>query len=129
MAQVNLKINGYAYLVGCEDGQEPHLEAMAAAIQQRIEGVRAMGQQSEARSLLLAALLLADELHDKDAAIGSLRAQAQMQAALPPAPAERLPAAAAPEPEIVHVIDPEFAATVSRLAAKAEEIAEALERP
>jgi cell division protein ZapA len=129
MGQLTLRVNGFSYLVGCEDGQEAHLEAMAAAIQRRIDSVKAIGQHGEARLLLLAALLLADDLHDKEAALGSLRAQAQLQVAMPPAPepvaAETAPA---PEPEIVYVIDPDFAATVSRLAMRAEEIADALER-
>ena len=30
MAQVTVKVNGYTYTVGCEDGQEAHLQAMAA---------------------------------------------------------------------------------------------------
>jgi cell division protein ZapA (FtsZ GTPase activity inhibitor) len=30
MAQVTVKINGFAYPVGCEDGQEAHLQAMAS---------------------------------------------------------------------------------------------------
>jgi cell division protein ZapA len=65
MAQVTIRINGYAYTVGCEDGQEPHLERMAAEIEQRINSIKAIGGQSgEARLLMLAALLLADELHD-----------------------------------------------------------------
>jgi cell division protein ZapA len=65
MAQVTIRINGYAYTVGCEDGQEAHLEQMAAEIEQRINGIKSIGGQSgEARLLMLAALLLADELHD-----------------------------------------------------------------
>ena len=65
MAQVTIRINGYAYIVGCEDGQESHLEHMAAEIEQRINSIKAIGGQSgEARLLMLAALLLADELHD-----------------------------------------------------------------
>jgi cell division protein ZapA len=69
MAQVTIRINGYAYTVGCEDGQEPHLEQMAADIEQRISSIKAIGGQSgEARLLMLAALLLADELHDAPAA-------------------------------------------------------------
>ena len=65
MAQVTIRINGYAYIVGCEDGQEAHLERMAAEIEQRINSIKAIGGQSgEARLLMLAALLLADELHD-----------------------------------------------------------------
>jgi cell division protein ZapA len=133
MAQVNLRVNGFSYLVGCEDGQEAHLEAMAEAIQRRIDSVKAIGQHGEARLLLLAALLLADDLHDKEAALSGFRAQAQMHAAMPPPVATPGPAAAAepapaPEPEIIYVIDPEFDATVRRLAARAEEIAESLER-
>jgi cell division protein ZapA len=65
MAQVTIRINGYAYTVGCEDGQESHLEQMAADIEQRIASIKTIGGQSgEARLLMLAALLLADELHD-----------------------------------------------------------------
>ena len=32
MAQVTVKINGYVYTVGCEDGQESHLTAMAEQV-------------------------------------------------------------------------------------------------
>jgi cell division protein ZapA len=100
MAQVTIRINGYAYTVGCEDGQETHLEQMAADIEQRISSIKAIGGQSgEARLLMLAALLLADELHDMRNA--------------QPAP----PAAAPAKP------DPEKSAKLRRLAARAEEIA------
>jgi cell division protein ZapA len=101
MAQVTIRINGYAYTVGCEDGQEPHLEKMAAEIEQRIDSIRALGGQSgEARLLMLAALLLADELHDiRKAAVET--------------PVE----APAPKP------DTEKRAKLRRLTARAEEIA------
>ena len=65
MAQVTIRINGYAYIVGCEDGQEGHLAKMAAEIEQRINSIKAIGGQSgEARLLMLASLLMADELYD-----------------------------------------------------------------
>ncbi len=68
MAQVSLKINGYAYTVGCEDGQESHLRAMAGAVEERMTRIKALGTQSgESRLLVLAALLMADELHDMGA--------------------------------------------------------------
>ena len=99
MAQVTIRINGYAYTVGCEDGQETHLEQMATDIEQRIASIKAIGGQSgEARLLMLAALLLADELHDTRSAQKSV------------------PAAAAKP-------DPEKSAKLRRLAARAEEIA------
>jgi cell division protein ZapA len=65
MAQVTLRINGYAYTIGCKDGEEQHLEAMGAEVNRRIEGVRAAaGQSGEARMLVMAALLMADDIFD-----------------------------------------------------------------
>ncbi len=71
MAQVTVRINGYAYTVGCEDGQEAHLQAMAEEVDRRVDSIKALGGQSgEARLLALAALLMADELHDMAAELG-----------------------------------------------------------
>ncbi len=104
LAQLTVKINGYAYTVGCEDGQEAHLLAMAEAVDKRIAGIKAIGPQSgEARLLALAALLLADELHDRTAEL-------QSRGAAPPATAAPL------------------TARLSRLAEHAETIAEGMER-
>ncbi len=65
MAQVTVRINGYNYVLGCEDGQEAHLGAMAEQVEARIDSIKAMGgQNGEAKLLVLAALLMADELHD-----------------------------------------------------------------
>ena len=65
MAQVTLRINGYAYTIGCKDGEETHLESMGAEVSRRIEGVRAAaGPSGEARMLVMAALLMADDIFD-----------------------------------------------------------------
>ncbi|MGE4482398.1 cell division protein ZapA [Acidocella sp.] len=102
MAQVTIRINGYAYTVGCEDGQEDHLAKMAEEIEQRISSIKAIGGQSgEARLLMLAALLLADELYDLKHGGG-----ANAQPVPPPAKA-----------------DGERRARLRRVAARAEEIA------
>ena len=75
MAQVTLRINGYAYPVGCEDGQEEHLQAMAAQVEERIARTKKVaGQSGESRLLVLAALLMADELHDLGMELRSARA-------------------------------------------------------
>ena len=81
MAQVSLQINGYAYILGCADGEEQHLFALAADLDRRIEEIKgATGPGGEARLLLMAALMLSDELHD-------LREYAQRQeAGAAPAP-------------------------------------------
>ena len=76
MAQVTIRINGYGYPVGCADGQESHLEAMAAEVEQRIEGIKAsVGQSGEGRLLVLASLMMADELHDLRREFASMQKQ------------------------------------------------------
>ena len=65
MAQVTLRINGHAHTVGCKDGEEGHLLAMAEEVEKRIDKAKSLGVQSgESRLLVMAALLMADELHD-----------------------------------------------------------------
>ncbi len=65
MAQVSLQINGYGYVLGCADGEEDHLRALAADLDRRIDEIKAStGPSGEARMLLMAALVLSDELHD-----------------------------------------------------------------
>lgn len=66
MGQVTLRVGGFSHPVSCEDGQESHLVALGAEVDRRIASIRQMGggQFPEARLMLLAALLLADELHD-----------------------------------------------------------------
>ncbi|UFN50644.1 cell division protein ZapA [Roseomonas sp. OT10] len=65
MGQVTVRVGGYSHPVSCEDGQEAHLVSLAAEVDRRVASVRAMGGQfGENRLLLLAALLLADEVHD-----------------------------------------------------------------
>jgi cell division protein ZapA len=72
MAQVTLRINGYAYTVGCKDGEEQHLQAMAGEVERRIESVKAAaGQSGEARMLVMAALLMADDLYEMGKALRS----------------------------------------------------------
>jgi cell division protein ZapA len=76
MAQVSLQINGYGYILGCADGEEEHLRALAADLDRRIDEIKlSTGPSGEARMLLMAALLISDELYDlreqRDPAAGS----------------------------------------------------------
>lgn len=114
VAQVNVRINGYTYTVGCEDGQEAHLVAMAAQVDQRIDSInRALGTTtSEQRLLVLSALLMADELHDLRAELDQLRAQLSK------------PARARAEAKS----EADAARKLARLADQAEQIANGLER-
>jgi cell division protein ZapA len=71
MAQVTLRINGYAHALSCADGEEEHLKAMGAEVDARIAALRQAGLAGgEARMLVVAALQLADELADAKRALG-----------------------------------------------------------
>lgn len=108
MGQVTLRVGGFSHPVSCEDGQESHLVGLGAEVDRRIASIRQMGgaQFPEARLMLLAALLLADELHD-------LRVAGGVPAATPAPPAEP---------------DPRLAQRIARLAEKVEKIAGELGR-
>lgn len=65
MAEVSLNVGGRAYDVTCRDGEEAHLRTLAALVDRKAKDAQhAVGGINEARHLLLAALLLADELVD-----------------------------------------------------------------
>ena len=74
MSQVNLKINDRDYLVACEDGEEKHLAFLAEYINQQVEHlVESVGQVGEARLLLMAALMVADELSETNEELDTLK--------------------------------------------------------
>ena len=75
MAQLTVRVNGRDYLIACGDGEEGHLRELAADVNRRVQDlVGQVGQVGEARLLLMAALLMADEVH---AANGDLDAAAR----------------------------------------------------
>jgi cell division protein ZapA len=64
MAQITITVGGREYAVTCRDGEEAHLRKLGTLLDTRAEEARAaVGGVNEARQLLLAGLLLADELH------------------------------------------------------------------
>jgi cell division protein ZapA len=64
MSNVTLTIGGRHYTVACAAGEETHIERLGHAIDGKLQGMPNLAGQSEARTLLFAALLLADELHE-----------------------------------------------------------------
>ena len=64
MSNVTLTIGGRFYTVACAEGEEAHIEALGRIIDGKLHGMPNLRGQSEARTLLFAALLLADELHE-----------------------------------------------------------------
>ena len=66
MSNVTVTIGGRHYTVACAAGEEQHIELLGRSIDGKLQGLANMSGQSEARTLLFAALLLADELHERD---------------------------------------------------------------
>ena len=99
VAEVDLTIAGRPYRVACRTGEEDNLRAAAVLVDTKSrEALAGLGTMSEARQLLFASLLLADQLVDQR-----------------PLPAEPAPA------------DPLIAESAHALAGRLEALADALE--
>jgi cell division protein ZapA len=110
MAQVTVRINGYAYTVGCQDGEEQHLQKMAEQVERRIDSIKAVaGQSGESRMLVMAALLMADDLYEMGKTLNEQPG------------ADGGPAAPAPDIRLNR--------RLGKLAKRAEDIAAELEQP
>lgn len=65
MATVTIDINGRPYQVGCADGQEERVRILARQFDAHVRSVAGdVGQVGDLRLFLMAALMLADELHE-----------------------------------------------------------------
>ncbi len=65
MGQVSVTLNNRTYRLACNDGEEPRLAELARDVKSRVENLaRDFGQPADERILLMAAVLLADELMD-----------------------------------------------------------------
>ena len=99
MAEVDLIIAGRPYRVACRDGEEETLKAAGRLVDAKSrEALAGLGTLSEARQLLFAGLLLADQLVDRN-----------------------------PEAAIQAGSDPELASRAERLAERLESLAGHLE--
>lgn len=115
MAEVLLEIGGRSYDVTCRDGEEEHLRTIARLVDRKANDARqAVGGVNEARQLLFAALLLADELVDTQKAAAALEAEA---AAEPPPPPQ-------PDPGAIY---PLMATALEKLATRVEAVLDRLE--
>jgi cell division protein ZapA len=104
MAQVDIRIGNREYELSCRDGEEDHLRLIARLVDRKAAAAaETMGDLNEARQLLLAALLLADELND-------------------------LSAGAVERPSVAPAVDLSLTTALERLADRMESLAERLER-
>jgi cell division protein ZapA len=62
MPLVNVMVNGRAYTIACDDGEEDHLRELAGHVDSKVrELLESVGQVGDQRLILMAALLVADE--------------------------------------------------------------------
>ncbi len=114
MSELSVKINGRDYLVGCDDGQEEQLRKLAHYVDLKVaELTSALGQIGDARLLVMAGLMIADELSDAYRQIEGLDA----------GEAEPTPPSAADSSA-----EESVAATLEACARRIEDIATRLER-
>ncbi len=96
MGQVAVTVNGRSYAVACDDGQEARIRQLAQYLDAKVGGFAArLGQVGESRLLLLAALVLADELAEAREALKEAQIKGDSEAAGVDALAERIEAIAA----------------------------------
>jgi cell division protein ZapA len=63
MGQVTVTIDGKAYRMACEDGQEEHLEGLATYFDGRVQEMRtSFGEIGDMRLTIMAAITSADEV-------------------------------------------------------------------
>ncbi len=108
MSDIDLTIGGRTFRVACAPGEEAHIAGLGRTIDAKLSAMGGAAGQSETRTLLFAALLLADELHD--------RAEGKAPPPPPPPPPE------SPKP------DPAVATALEAMAERLENLASALER-
>lgn len=107
MADVDVEVAGRRYKLSCRDGEEDHLRALVRMVDTKADQLTgALGDMTEARTLLLSALLLADELND-------LRGAAAVTRNEMPASTE---------------IDPAYAVAIERIAERVERLADQVQR-
>jgi cell division protein ZapA len=73
MGQVTVTISGKVYRMSCGDGEEAHLEGLAALYDSRIEDMRkGLGELGDMRLHVMAALMIADEMSEMKRRVDSL---------------------------------------------------------
>ena len=114
MAQVSVVINGKSYRIACDDGEEPYLLTLAELVDKRVtQLVSSIGQIDHTRLLVMASLVIADELGDTKTEIVSFKEKLR--------PATSVPAPAPASPDTDKLCD-----GIEKLAGRIEAIADRL---
>ncbi len=76
MAQISVVIAGRTYRMACNEGEEYHVESLARLLDGKIEGLRqSFGEIGDQRLVVMAALTIAEDLHESGQKIAALEAR------------------------------------------------------
>lgn len=64
MSEVTLQVGGRGYTVSCADGEEAHVQRLAAIVDGKLAAMGGNRAPGDAKNLLFAALILADEVEE-----------------------------------------------------------------
>ena len=124
MAQVEIKIGGRTFEVACQDGEEHFLQTAAGMLDEEATHLSSqIGRMPESRMLLMAGLMLADKTAGlEDKVKEAADREAQLQARIDTLESQPQ------ETREIPVVPPSVTETLSELAARAEALAEDVER-
>ncbi len=78
MAQVTVQIDGKAYRMACEEGQEAHLEELAAGFDRYVGHLKSQfGEIGDLRLTVMASIMVMDELNDVTRRLEKLEKEAE----------------------------------------------------
>jgi cell division protein ZapA len=84
MGQVTVDVNGRSYRFDCGDGEEARLQELATYVKDRFDALKSQyGPVGPERLLLMAALLITDELWDARASVKDAASAGAKKAAKP----------------------------------------------
>jgi cell division protein ZapA len=116
MSQVTVTIAGRTYRIACRDGEETHLESLAALYDGKIEEMRAaFGEIGDMRLHVMAAITVADDLSEARRRIDALESELA-----------RLRSATTAGDERMQAVESQIADGIVRAAERIERLARAL---
>ncbi len=124
MAQVEIKIGGRSFEVACQDGEEHFLHSAAAMLDEEATHLSSqIGRMPEPRMLLMAGLMLADKTAGlEDKVKEAAEREGLLQARIDTLESQPV------ETREIPVVPPSVTETLSELAARAEALADEVER-
>ena len=121
MAQVNVAIHGKSYAIACDAGQERRLQELGRLVDARVRDIAASGAgQTEPHLLVLASLVMADEIWELRESINTLNQRVRDQET------ELARPAVLDDPSLSAEEEKEILAAIDHLSARIDSVADRL---